>query len=61
MPKYKLMRIHIITAENQAAAWDWVYKATPDELSKKLDFQSLKEIEEPQGFVRTAIKQITGK
>ncbi len=61
MPRFKIMRIILITAKSKDEAWEWLHKATPEQVMEKLDFQSIKEIEEPTGFVKACVKQVFGK
>ncbi len=57
----KIIRIYLLEVRSKAEAWRWLRQATPEDLEKILDFQTVKEIESDGGWFGTLVKQVTGK
>lgn len=58
--RYTIIRVHIVTATSKAEAWRWLREATPEMLEHRLDFQTIKPVED-NDWVGAVAKQITGK
>lgn len=60
MTRFKIIRIYVVEAASKPDVWTWIHGTKPEEKEQFLDSQFVKEIEDP-GFVRSLVRQITGK